>query len=71
LQGKKTESGAADEKELIEGTTDNGGEPNAKKPHWWQRKPECKTTCTEGTTFGIDYARRDEQQLQVVFEETT
>jgi hypothetical protein len=71
-KGKKTETRVTDEKEVVEkeGTVDNGGEPKAKKPHWWQRKPGCKAACTEGTTFGIDYARRDEQQLQTAIDLT-
>lgn len=62
---KKTEV-VAEEKEA---GAEGDGEPKAKKPHWWQRKP-CKGTCTEGTTFGIDFARRDEQQLQTAIDLT-
>lgn len=48
------------------GATEGEGE-KPKKNHWWNKKPSCKTTCAEGgTTFGVDYARRDEQQLQVI-----
>ncbi|KAI6233861.1 Caveolin [Aphelenchoides fujianensis] len=48
------------------GAEDNNVPP-AKKSHWWQGKP-CKAACGEGTTFGVDYTRRDEQGLQTALD---
>jgi len=51
--------------ENAETAATEGEREKPKKNHWWNKKPCCETTCTEaGPTFGIDYARRDEQQLQ-------
>jgi len=71
-KGKKPEAAegekAAAEKTEGGGGADENAEPKEKKPCWWQRKPKCKATCGEGTSFGIDYVRRDEQQLQTAID---
>ena len=58
LQTNK-EAGDGQEKE-------NGAETAAfgKKSQWWQKTPKCATTDSQNPSFGIDYTRRDAEQLQ-------
>ncbi|KAI6189009.1 Caveolin domain containing protein, protein [Aphelenchoides besseyi] len=62
-KAEKPEKVADGEKET--GTEDNTA-PAGKKPQWWQRKP-CKGAC-EGTTFGVDFTRRDDNQLHTAID---
>ncbi|KAI6229314.1 Caveolin [Aphelenchoides besseyi] len=61
-KAEKTEKVADGEKEPT--TEDNAA--TGKKPQWWQRKP-CKGAC-EGTTFGVDFTRRDDNQLHTAID---
>lgn len=68
-ENKEENSDSATKKETESSAKDPevGDVPATKKPRWWQRKP-CCTAKDEGTTFGIDFVRRDEQQLQTVID---